>query len=193
MSKRKRIKFLLVLAVLSGLGYGLYQYYQPPLERQQIRFVDSAQAMEDSIRTLRQICQNIETIKAPQFMNCVVQPWDSIMYFRGESVGRFDTLTFANPAFKDMKKGEVRRLLLLLSFLNRNFVSGVYHDTSIDFWLYTYRPDPYYSSFTQVRSLYLCDNRADTLKPAFKHYFTILDRKKKMLLLARNNVQYQRF
>lgn len=103
MGKRKRIGLLLLLVVLSGLGYGLYQYYQPPLERQQIRFVDSAQSMEDSMRTLRQICQNIETIKAPEFMNCYVRTSDSVMSLEGKQIGRFDTLTFANSAFKDME------------------------------------------------------------------------------------------
>lgn len=188
-------KYLIPMGLLVLFLYLKFVVYQPPAERQEIRFTNSVQSVQDSMRTLQKICQSVEPVEAGSVMNCVVLQSDSVLYFKGKAIGKLDSVSVSNEAFRSIPTEDATKLLSLLKFLNRNFVAGLYHDRSMGpgFWLYSYRKDENYNAITGIRSLYLLDEPKDTLNPAFKYYFTILDRKEKLLLLAQNDVRYKQF
>lgn len=183
------------LTILVGFEVIVYFINQPPAERQKIQFSDSVRSVQDSMRTLQQICQSVESGEPGSIMNCVVLQSDRILHFKGEAIGKLDSVSVSNEAFKDMRKEDASKLLSLVKFLNRNFISGLYHDRSLGagYWLYSYRKDVHRSGITGIRSLYVLNESKDTLNPAFKYYFTILDRKENLLLLAHNDVPYMYF
>lgn len=185
-----KAKFLIPLGLLLLFLYLKFIVYQPPVERQQIRFTDSVQSVQDSMRILRQICESVEPEK---FINCYTNSLDSVLHFKGESIGKIDSVSVSNEAFKDMSREDVIKLLSVVKFLNRNFIAGIIHDTSVGFWLYSYRDDVHHSGITGIRNLFIWNESKDTLNPAFTHYFTILDRKERLLLLSHNNVRYKQF
>ncbi len=149
------------------------------------------------MEVLRQLCESIDT---SQFLSCHVNRRDSTLFFSvlvtrnleslTENLGRIDTITAANPGFRYMKKEDIVRLLSVVRFLNRNLISGIVHDTSIGgYWQYPYGMDDYDDKNERwSRHLHLYENAQDTLKPFFKSYFTILDRKEHLVLTSHKEV-----
>lgn len=190
------MKFLAVSVCITGLLYYFVFRSNPAIYKSEIVFKDPVKAVQDSMRVLRQLCGSIDE---NAFLTFNVMP-DSNLYFNvyqviileSNNLGRIDTVSTANKGFADLETGKVVRLLSLLKFLNRNLINGIVHDPSTGYWWYPYGTDKY-GSIHWLRHLYLCDTPADTLKPSFKYYFNIIDRKGKVLLAGFNNVYYREF
>ncbi|MFD2936024.1 hypothetical protein [Spirosoma flavum] len=159
-----------------------------PENRQHLLLKDPAKSVQDSMILWRKICESVE---AKTFMNCYVRASDSTLQFNGESIGKIDSVSVSNKAFQNMEKDDVVKLLSLIKFLKRNSITGVFHDTSIGFWLYVYKDDIYYSTTQGVRNIYIWDTPKDTLEPAFVHFFKIFDRKDRMVLVGLNDLQHK--
>lgn len=184
------VKFLLGISSIAFFLIFKFIWQQSPIERQKLTFREPAKSIQDSLLALRQICESVE---AKEFMNCYVRSRDSVLTFKGNTAGKIDTVSTNNKAFHGIKKEEILKLLSILKFLNRNFIAGTYHDTSIGFWLYIYRQDGHYNTTTTIRNIYIWNNPQDTLTSSFKNYLKILDRKENMVLVGHNYVPYKRF
>lgn len=185
------MKFIVIFLCVIGLLYYFVFRPNPAVYKSEIVFKDPVKAVQDSMRVLRQLCGSIDEKTFLTF--CVTA--DSTLYFdvykvlilESNNLGRIDTVSTANKGFADLETGKAVRLLSLLKFLNRNLIGGIVHDTSTGYWWYPYGIDNY-NSFQWVRHLHLCDTPGDTLKPSFKYYFNIIDRKEKVLLTGLNSV-----
>lgn len=183
------IFFLILIFIidLSDLGF----FIENLEKRQQIMLKDPVKSVQDSMITLRKICESVESEEP--ITNCLTIGKENILLFRGKQLGKLDTVSIQNEGFKGLKKGDREELLSLVKFLNRNYISGVYHDRSIGFWLYPYRSHPKFNDIDVIRTIYVWSNPGDTLKPAFTYYFSVLDRKERMVLVSHNDVGYRRF
>lgn len=152
---------------------------------------DPVKSVQDSMITLRKICESVESEEP--ITNCLTIGKENILLFRGKQLGKLDTVSIQNEGFKGLKKGDTEELLSLVKFLNRNYISSVYHDRSIGFWLYPYRSHPKFNDIDVIRTIYVWSNPSDTLKPAFTYYLSVLDRKEQMVLVSHNDVGYRRF
>ncbi|GAB4030530.1 hypothetical protein GCM10028809_23830 [Spirosoma gilvum] len=139
---------------------------------------------------LRKLCESVEP---KEFTNCYIKKLDSTLLFRRKNLGKIDSISILNEGFKGMESAEIAKLLSTLKFLNRNGISGIYHDTSIGFWLYIYKQDYRFNDIHSIRNIYIWNSHNDTLRSAFTYYFKILDRKEHMVLVGDNDVRYKQF
>ena len=161
----------------------------PHTYKKKIVLKESVKVVQDSMKVLRSICEDYE---ADNFMNCIVNPVDSILVFNTVSLGKVDSVSASNKEFKNMKKKNAVRLLSIMKFLNNNLISGVYHDVSIGFWLYPYGEGKDYNNIKYNRVLYCWDIPKDTLSSSFIYYFKILDREHNIVLLSSNDVPFKK-
>lgn len=185
-----KIKYLLWLAPVLAFFIIKHLYYQIPEERQKIMLTDPVKSVQDSMLVLQRICESVEPIK---FINCAFLEYNSTLMFNTKSLGKFDSVTIFNEGFIGMKRDDAQKVLSIMRFLRRNFISGVWHETTMGCWFFSYRHDKYYSSYTQTRQLYIWTTPQDTLNPVFTYYNEILDRKEHMVLVKSNNVRYRKF
>jgi hypothetical protein len=178
-----KAKILIPFSLLLLFLYFILVVRQPPAERQKIQFIDPIQSVQDSMQILIQICDTIRT-EPNGFMSLVVRPNDGVLYYSGESVGKLDSVTASNEAFKKMRTAHANRLLLVVKFLNLNFINGIRYEGTVGCWLYAYRSDVSYSDRYGIRSLYLLKRPGDVPQRSLKQYWTILDRKGRILLLS---------
>ncbi|GAB3809990.1 hypothetical protein GCM10028819_52820 [Spirosoma humi] len=138
----------------------------------------------------RQICEDIEP---NEFINCFIVNRDNTLIFKNKNLGKIDSLSIHNEGLKDIKPTIILKLLSLIKFLNRNYISGIYHDTVLRYWFFSYRQDDKYSARHLVREIYIWDDPKDTLSPVLNYYFKIFDRKERMLLVGYKDVPYKQF
>lgn len=68
MEKRKVVILIVVIALLLGVGYGIYQYTKPPVNRAEVAASETVQAAE-----LFQVMSSNDTIEQQRFLNQVIR------------------------------------------------------------------------------------------------------------------------
>lgn len=178
------VKKVILFTSLLLVSVAIYFWCRPPIYKRQFVFKDPAKAVQDSMKLLQTICESVDK---EGFFNCYVRSWDSTLVFKGQVLGKINHVSASNPAFKNMERRDVIRLLSVIKFLNRNLVSGVVHDTSIGYWLYPYGSNLDYENIKFIRNIYIWEQPKEISSPSFKYHFTVIDRKENMILVAHND------
>lgn len=186
------VKFILKISIFLLVIIAIYFWIRPSIYKRQIVFEDSAKSVQDSMIVLQKIC---ESVNDKDFINCIIIPidGDTTFTFNTVSLGSFKSVSPSDTAFKNMERADAVKLLSIMTFLSRNHITGIYHDTAIGLWVYPYGTDFYDRNINYIRNLYIWNEPKDTLSPSFEYYYKILDRKENIVLLAPNDVRYREF
>jgi len=148
----------------------------PPEDK--LDFVNSQQDVTDSLYALRYLSKFIST----DVKNCYIG-FHKEFFINNVNIGDFNELTHgANPDEDSVRKvysGDIRRLISLMAYLNKNHISGYYIDIFSHIFVFSYRKYEYGDRTEDSRSILFKDEFAEIVK----NDFIVKDKSEKLLLV----------
>ncbi len=178
-------KFILGILIISVAFVLWFTLPKGKSEREKIVFYNDYNSVQDSIILLGKL---FDPKGEKLYLNSYVISLDSILIMSGMKFGKIDSVTTNNRCFTGIESRKAMRVISLIKYSLKNYISGMYPGGGTGEWTYVYRSDVNFSDFEGLRSLFIVNNPYDTLKPTFNYYYNILDRKGKIILISRNRV-----
>jgi hypothetical protein len=148
-------------------------------------FVNSCQDVTDSLYVMRKLNNFITKDADGITQNCYIG-YHKEFIINSVNLGDFDELVQGikpnEDSLKKVYSGNFKRLILLMTYLKKNHISGYYIDANSHRYVFQYREYEYGDRTSDSRSILFKDEYSDI----FKNEYFVKDESEKLILIIYN-------